>query len=763
MKSVTMNSVAVLSVIACFIVVTYCYDLYETLGVGKGASSQEIRKAYKKMAREWHPDKNDAPNAADVFTKINEAYETLSDPEKRSTYDNYGYTSASNNEGRNHNFRQQGFAPFDNFFGGGGGGGGFRFSFGGDSIIEKHRITLRNFETKVVPESFTRPCFMYVYTSFCFDCLRIEPYIEKIIMELQSVGLCVGAVHDMHSQGVVSHLRISHAPAILGIVNGRPVHYKGGISMNMLREFVRGWFPKNTLHTVNDKNYDEFLSGWADNRVRAIFFSQKDQPSARFLAPAYYYREYVKSGYVNTHSPGAARIMKMFGVNHNRETLLMFNEEVSSPVASVAMQQLPRKTLDEVIESNKFLLLPRLSSQKFLDTLCPAEPKLKRRKFCVVLVTKQSVDHDPHRVSFRNFAQSKKFSDDKVKFVYIYEDTQHKFISTLTKGNVTRKESTVEVAIMWRMDSQKLNYEFLESGWSINSERVGASREQLEARLHTLLTSDRLLPYKAIFTELYNEHALSLLTRIFHKLFDWADRLFFFAFSYDGMTLMTVMFAVLFVILAGYSMQKLASVEHDKVKRQMDAKKRNMRPPSSTPDNQTIHLYDLRFETYKNLVAEADTGLTIVIFVNETSKEQMLTRFAQIMQPYSRYSALTFAYLQLEYYISWYQHLLELSLNFKVKLNNININSCVGTVLAINGYRKYYYIFHPKKARQWMKEHNNLSRAIGFLDDDSDSDKEQDNMDFSKKYLSGLAMWMDRIFDGSAVKVRLDYWPEMCS
>lgn len=56
----------------------------------------------------------------------------------------------------------------------------------------------------------------------------------------------------------------------------------------------------------------------------------------------------------------------------------------------------------------------------------------------------------------------------------------------------------------------------------------------------------------------------------------------------------------------------------------------------STPDNQTIHLYELRYETFINLVKNADTGLTIVVLVDEESKPHILRKFAEIMQPYSR-------------------------------------------------------------------------------------------------------------------------------
>ncbi|MEA4812343.1 MAG: J domain-containing protein [Anaerolineaceae bacterium] len=66
-------------------------DYYKTLGVPKTATEDEIKKAYRKLAREWHPDINkDKPNAEDKFKEINEAYQALSDKDKRAKYDQFG-------------------------------------------------------------------------------------------------------------------------------------------------------------------------------------------------------------------------------------------------------------------------------------------------------------------------------------------------------------------------------------------------------------------------------------------------------------------------------------------------------------------------------------------------------------------------------------------------------------------------------------------------------------------------------------------------
>lgn len=62
-------------------------DYYAVLGVDKKADQKEIKAAYRKLARKYHPDRNKQPGAADKFKQVNEAYEVLSDPEKRETYD----------------------------------------------------------------------------------------------------------------------------------------------------------------------------------------------------------------------------------------------------------------------------------------------------------------------------------------------------------------------------------------------------------------------------------------------------------------------------------------------------------------------------------------------------------------------------------------------------------------------------------------------------------------------------------------------------
>jgi DnaJ-class molecular chaperone len=75
-------------------------DYYKTLGIQKGASDEDIKKAYRKLALKYHPDKNKAADAEEKFKEIAEAYEVLSDKKKRDVYDKYGESGLKGSECR---------------------------------------------------------------------------------------------------------------------------------------------------------------------------------------------------------------------------------------------------------------------------------------------------------------------------------------------------------------------------------------------------------------------------------------------------------------------------------------------------------------------------------------------------------------------------------------------------------------------------------------------------------------------------------------
>jgi molecular chaperone DnaJ len=93
-------------------------DYYEVLGVNRSASNEEIKRAFRKLAFECHPDRNRDDGAAERFKELNEAYEVLSDPKRRATYDRFGHVSEGFGQGFS-DFDIFGFGDiFDSFFGG---------------------------------------------------------------------------------------------------------------------------------------------------------------------------------------------------------------------------------------------------------------------------------------------------------------------------------------------------------------------------------------------------------------------------------------------------------------------------------------------------------------------------------------------------------------------------------------------------------------------------------------------------------------------
>jgi DnaJ-class molecular chaperone len=129
-------------------------DYYKILGTDRGASQEEIQKAYRKLARTYHPDLNpDDKSAKEKFQEIQKAYDVLNDPKKREMYDRYGSQFESMGEGgpqwQQFHGGEAGYQDIDfsQVFGGGSGGGGFggfedilrQFAGGGQSTGRRHR------------------------------------------------------------------------------------------------------------------------------------------------------------------------------------------------------------------------------------------------------------------------------------------------------------------------------------------------------------------------------------------------------------------------------------------------------------------------------------------------------------------------------------------------------------------------------------------------------------------------------------------------
>ena len=148
-------------------------DAYETLGINKSASQDEIKQAYRKMAKKYHPDLNHEPGADVKFKEVQEAYDVLSDNDKKSRYDQFGWPGVDPQA--NGGFGGGGFNGaagdfgdlgdiFAQFFGGGARQRSSQSSNGptrGEDIFSQLRISFMESVkgvTKTIPLTFHKPC-----------------------------------------------------------------------------------------------------------------------------------------------------------------------------------------------------------------------------------------------------------------------------------------------------------------------------------------------------------------------------------------------------------------------------------------------------------------------------------------------------------------------------------------------------------------------------------------------------------------------------
>jgi molecular chaperone DnaJ len=137
-------------------------DYYEVLGVDRNIGEEDLKRAYRKLAVKYHPDKNPGDHEAEEkFKELGEAYEALSDPNKRAAYDRYGHAAFQNGMGGGGGGFHDPFDLFKEVFSGGGGGGVFEQFFGGGGGVDssgRQRGSDLRYDMQITLEEAAKGC-----------------------------------------------------------------------------------------------------------------------------------------------------------------------------------------------------------------------------------------------------------------------------------------------------------------------------------------------------------------------------------------------------------------------------------------------------------------------------------------------------------------------------------------------------------------------------------------------------------------------------
>lgn len=789
-------------------------DPYQVLGVSRKATIKEIKHAYKALVKEWHPDKSEEPDSHEKFMAITHAYEILSDPVKRERYDKFdSFDDPPSSHAYTHYSSDDlfgfGFGGFDN----------------GNSFFQKHRISMRIFSHALMGRSYFQPIIIFAYSGYCQLCFHLEPIWQSVVNDLEPLGYGIGTVSAITDGNLLEKMRISRLPSIIVVVEGRVIHYRGSmqpLSAKAVRIFARDVIPNTFLLKItNHDGLRRFIDQWqTSNKISVVIFGNKENPRIRYMLTAMKYATFARFAYVylNDQSTEIVKMREALDITCFKcENILIFNDfPQKGPIARLSVgngQQFNIDTMGEFIERNKYLTLPRLSSQSYFDDLCPISSR-SLRSLCVILMTTDSSSDLSQIASLRNFVHSRgaNFKNERLRFAYVYVGKQKEFVMTFFDGLSPSERSSLQesghgLLILWRYDQKKVRFAWL-SNWSVEE---SVSENDLQFELDAYIKGVKKLEYQATLKPVLDEYRPSWFTRVSRAAVRMFEAMWFSLTKEEALPLLSAIGTLLIIFFIGYGLSYANALE-EKSRSHVSQEIRKENKDTVDDDDQCHPedprvgprissnrprvlkrqqkimremepmMHELRAETYFGMIRLLKPGCrSIVVLVDEQSKDILLPQFAKHIWPFRNNKTFSFGYLMVEKNLSWFRKLLEHTLpaesgqahedgsSMYERLKNINPRKTLGTVLVLCGWKLYFNMYHPMHTPPGKKH------FLGFDDDGKDCSSEDSDADKATReevqtlrrgqhlkledVLNGLPNWLDRLVEGSIRRYYVPEWP----
>jgi len=385
-------------------------DLYKALGISRGASSSEVKQAYKKLALRWHPDKNPGDDeASKKYIEISNAYKILSDKDKREHYDRLGYETQRYDGTRRSSFRfryggpfdDSGFSEFDHF----------EFFFGQNRFEKRQRYSIPSKTTLLNTynfENFVKKDELWIiefFSEYCKLCFEKAELWEQLHLHLKGI-IKMGRV-DVNSNPIWNRkFSVYSVPTILSLKRWKPIYYNGPFELLPLLQYANSLLQNPTIRFVNNvRDWQDFCEEYPSmvkvlvmvaNDFSPNQFSERLEEIVLSLVMKYAYSRWKRSMVFvlsqqqkmeNSELAAYFQIKHLPSIILQKENYMKFEMmdlvEFSFGAYQPSDNYLLKESICEFLEMNQFLHVPQLHSWNY-ESLCGIE------KFCVILVGRSS-------------------------------------------------------------------------------------------------------------------------------------------------------------------------------------------------------------------------------------------------------------------------------------------------------------------------------------------------------------------------------------